>query len=141
MSGMVMLVRLVQERKAKSPMLVMLLGMIKAPVFPPGHLTNVVLFLLYNTPSSELYFVLAESIIIEIRLVHQSKALASISVIPLPMVTLVRLVQSLKASIPMLVTLSGMVMEERLVQPEKACNPMLVTLLGYSRPLLCSSTL
>jgi len=109
---------------------VTLLGIVKAPVFPSGYRTSVVLFLLYNTPSSELYLVLVISTFIAVRLGHLEKAPLPMPVTLLGMVMLVRLVQLEKAPLPMPVTLLGMVMLVRLVQLEKALSPMLVTLLG-----------
>ena len=72
--GMVMPVRLVQSKKALFPMLVTLLGMANiVPVLPSGQAIKVVLFLLYNTPLSELYAVLAAATFIVVRLVQPEK--------------------------------------------------------------------
>ena len=90
-------------------------GMVKAPVFPAGYCIRVVLFLLYNTPSTELYAVLSAITFIAVRLVQPEKAPLSMLVTLFGMVTSVRLVQPEKADCPMLVTLLGMVTLIRLV--------------------------
>jgi hypothetical protein len=93
--GMVMPVRLVQPSKALPPMLVTLLGMEnKEPVFPAGYVCKAVLFLLYSTPPSELYVVLAASTFIAVRLVQSSKTLNQMFVTLPGMVMPVRPVQS-----------------------------------------------
>jgi len=89
--GMVILVSLV-ELKARAPMLVTLFGMVKAPVLPAGYTTKVVLVLLYNTPSCELYTVFAASTFIAVRLVQELKAQSPMLVTLLGMVILVRAV-------------------------------------------------
>jgi hypothetical protein len=91
--GMVILVRLVQPQKASYPILVTLFGMVKeAPVFPLGYVCNNVLFLLYNTPSSDEYALLSAATFIARRLLLL-KVLCPMLVTLLGMVTLVRLVQ------------------------------------------------
>jgi len=88
-----MLVRLEQPKKAPYPILVTLLGMLNEPVFPSGYLNKVVLFLLYNTPSIELYAVLVASTFIVVRLEQPEKAPAPMLVTLFGIVTLVRLLQ------------------------------------------------
>jgi hypothetical protein len=89
LSGMVMLVSLVQPEKAQSSMLVTLLGMVKeAAVFL--YKIKLVLALLYNTPFSELYAGLAESTFIAVR---EEKAKSPMLVTLLGIVTAARLVQ------------------------------------------------
>jgi hypothetical protein len=53
---------------------VTLLGMVYAPVLPPGHWMRVVLVLLNNIPLSVLYAVLAAATFIAARLVLLAKA-------------------------------------------------------------------
>jgi hypothetical protein len=56
-------------------MLVTLFGMVKeAVVFPAGYATKVVLALLYNMPSCELYAVFLVSTLIAVRLEQSEKA-------------------------------------------------------------------
>jgi hypothetical protein len=89
--GMVTLARLVQREKALPPMLVTLSGMITVPVFLSGHFINVVLGLLYKTPSTELYLVLLSATSIVARLLQPEKAEDAMLATLFPMVTLARL--------------------------------------------------
>ena len=90
-------VRLVQPRKASSSMSVTLSGIVKEPFFPHGYTTNLVLALLYNTPSCELYALLPAATFIAVRLVQPLKTKFSMLVTLFGMLTLVRLVQPSKA--------------------------------------------
>jgi len=130
--GMVMLISCLQPSKALYPMLVTLFGMVNAPVFPRGYITNVVLALLYTTPLSEEKTVLAESTFIAVRLVQPIKASSAMLVTPLPMATLARLVHWAKAQPSMLVTLSGMVKEALNFPSGYLINVVLVLL--YNTP-------
>jgi len=113
-------------------MLVTLSGMVNAPVLPPGYWISVVLSLSYNTPSCELYIVLAELTVIAVRRLQPKKALFPMLVTLSGIVMLVRLVQPSKAPCPMLVKLAlvGNVTLVSPVQFSKALYPMLVTLSG-----------
>jgi hypothetical protein len=64
---------------------------------------------LYNTPSCEVYSLLAEPVFIAVRFSHHAKAYSLMKITLSGMVTSVRLLQREKASPPMVVTLSGMV--------------------------------
>jgi len=92
----------------------------EASVFPAGYAINPVLVLLYSTPFSEEYALLSVATFIAVRLLLLEKALLSILVTLLGMVSApVRLVLE-KAYSSIFSTLSGMVMPIRLLQPEKA---------------------
>jgi hypothetical protein len=113
---MVMLVRPVHPEKAFHSMLVTLFGMVKdLNFFPSGYVCNKVLFLLYNTPSWELYTLLPAETFIAVRLVQYKKAISMVVTLS-GTVTLVRLVQPEKAPTLMAVTLFGMVTLVRFVQ-------------------------
>jgi hypothetical protein len=112
--GMVTLVRLEQLEKAEFPMLVTPFGMVKeTPVFLAGYLYKMVLLLLYNTPSCDVYALLSAPTFIAVSSLQPLKAVELMLVTLFGMFTLIRL-QSEKAWFPMLVTLFGIVMPVRL---------------------------
>jgi len=112
-------------------MVVTLFDIVKeVPVFASGYLIIIVLSLLYNTPSCELFSLLPGSTFISVRLVHPLKAAPATKLTLAGMVMLVRLVQPSKVKTSMVVTLFDMVTLARLIQPLKACIPMDVTLFG-----------
>ena len=90
-------VRLVQSWNAKSSILVTLSGMVTEPFFPDGHCINVVMSLLYKTPSMLEYTLLSVSTLIAARTGQSEKALVPIPLTPLPMFAEVREVQSMNA--------------------------------------------
>lgn len=92
--GIVMAVSPLQPWNASYPMLVTVDGMVKVPTFPFGQVCRMVLSLLYNVPSVELYSVLSGDTFIAISLL-----------------------QSRNAPLPMLVTEDGMSMLVSPLQP------------------------
>lgn len=92
--GMLMVVSPLQQENAAYPMLVTEDGMVMAPTFPFGQACRIVLSLLYNIPSAELYSVLSGETFIVTSLLH-----------------------SVNAQSPMLITEEGMLMDVSPLHP------------------------
>ena len=73
LEGILIFVNPVQKQKARSPIVVTLLGISKLPFIPIGTRSIFVLFLLYNTPPSDEYDGLSGATVI---LVYFSKFLS-----------------------------------------------------------------
>ena len=127
--GIVMLVKDSQPKKASSPILVTLSGIVTF-VNPPGTATSVSPSFVNKRLEIDLKEGLPESTEKDMRLMQPLKASSPMLVTLFGIVTLVKEEQAAKAYPPMLVTLFGIVMLVKDSQPLKACQPMLVTLPG-----------
>lgn len=125
--GIVTEVRLLQPENASSPIVITEDGIAKGPVFPPGQVTKIVLFLLYKTPSAELYSGLSDDTFMDVKLLHESNASVPIVVTENGIMMEVKPLHPLNVQSPMLVTVEGIVTETKPLHLPNAQASMLVT--------------